>query len=104
MSVTPFRSPYDNYNAAITFDEIGPAYEDAFAGLAAQSTAVDWVLSRLEDKIPAKFLDIGCGTGRPVCSALAAAGHDVTGIDISGVMIAAARERVPKATFHHVDY
>lgn len=41
-------------------------------------------------------LELGCGTGR-VLTALAAAGRDVTGVDISPAMLAAARERVARA-------
>ena len=105
------------------WDSIGPAYEDAFAGLTPQLKSLDWILSQLSSSAPApdtgtnantnlkastnfrraKCLDIGCGTGRPVCSTLAAAGHDVLGIDISPEMIGAARERVPEARFEVAD-
>ena len=101
------------------WDSIGPAYEDAFAGLTPQLKSLHWILSQLSSSphTPdtsantgtdpkahrAKFLDIGCGTGRPVCSTLAAAGHDVLGIDISSEMIGAARERVPEARFEVAD-
>lgn len=43
-------------------------------------------------------LEVGCGAGR-VAIALAARGHDVTGIDISEAMIRAARERRPDLRF-----
>ncbi|ROV88480.1 hypothetical protein VMCG_10459 [Cytospora schulzeri] len=88
------------------FDSVGPAYEAAFAGLPEQAHSIKWLLSQLDasDMKPAKFVDIGCGTGRPVCSSLADAGHDVLGIDVSSTMIAAARERVPNARFQQIDF
>lgn len=47
----------------------------------------------------ARVLDAGCGGGRPATAALAAAGHDVVGLDASGAMLRRARERVPAAGF-----
>ncbi|KUI55808.1 Demethylmenaquinone methyltransferase [Cytospora mali] len=88
------------------FDSVGPAYEAAFADLPEQAQSINWLLSQLEasDIKPARFVDIGCGTGRPVCSSLADAGHDVLGIDVSSAMITAARERVPNAKFEQIDF
>ena len=85
------------------FDSVGPAYESAFAGLATQAASISWLQSQLQSKKPAKCLDIGCGTGRPVCSELANAGHDVLGIDISGAMIEDAKQKVPNAKFSKED-
>lgn len=48
-------------------------------------------------------LDLGCGSGVPVARALAAAGHRVTGIDISEAQIRRARNQVPEAEFVRVD-
>lgn len=92
-------------SAEEVFDAVGPAYEDAFEGLPEQAASVKWLLSQLEAGgiKPAKIVDIGCGTGKPICSALADAGHDVLGIDISSAMITAARERVPAAKFEQLD-
>ncbi|KAK3317181.1 S-adenosyl-L-methionine-dependent methyltransferase [Cercophora scortea] len=92
-------------SAEALFDTVGPAYEDAFAGLPTQAASIDWLLYSLKEAgiHPAKTLDIGCGTGKPVCSALADAGHDVLGIDVSGAMITAAQQRVPNATFFKLD-
>lgn len=58
-------------------------------------------LTRLRDQLPtaAKVLDLGCGCGVPVARALAAAGHRVTGADISEVQIERARKLVPDADF-----
>ena len=89
------------HNPIVLWDSIGPAYEDAFHGLRTQLTSIDWILSELEKSSieKARTLDIGCGTGRPVCSRLADAGHDAQGIDISPEMIKAAEQRVPNAKF-----
>lgn len=85
------------------FDSIGPAYETAFANLQPQLEAIEWILQQIQDRKPAKVLDVGCGTGVPVCSALADAGHDVLGVDVSGVMLSDARAKVPNATFIQAD-
>ena len=86
------------------FDSVGPAYEKAFDGLPEQAAAVRWLLDELAASHPsggAQCLDIGCGTGRPVCASLATAGHKVHGIDVSGAMIEAARAAVPS---HHASF
>ncbi|MFH9354937.1 class I SAM-dependent methyltransferase [Kitasatospora sp. NPDC017646] len=49
------------------------------------------------------MLDVGCGTGVPVVRSLAAAGHRVTGVDISDVQVQRARELVPEAAFVRAD-
>lgn len=91
------------------FDAVGPAYEDAYAGLAPLDASIQWLLKQLEATSESgskkKIVDLGCGTGKPVASTLAAAGHDVLGLDISGAMIKAARERVtsPNAVFEQAD-
>jgi ubiquinone/menaquinone biosynthesis C-methylase UbiE len=93
--------------AEILFDEVSTGYEEAFADCQPIYHAIKWVLSELESANikPAKIVDIGCGTGRPVCSALAEAGHDVLGTDISASMIEEARKRVPlpNAAFQKLD-
>lgn len=50
-----------------------------------------------------RVLDIGCGSGVPVARALTAAGHRVTGVDISEVQITRASELVPGAEFVNAD-
>jgi cyclopropane fatty-acyl-phospholipid synthase-like methyltransferase len=40
-------------------------------------------------------LDVGCGTGVPVGRALADAGHEVVGVDISAGQLAVARRQAP---------
>jgi SAM-dependent methyltransferase len=62
-------------------------------------------LDRLKAALPpaSRVLDLGCGCGVPVARSLAAAGHLVTGVDISAVQVARARELVPAATFIEAD-
>src|SRR5690348_4545115 len=45
---------------------------------------------------PTRVLELGCGSGR-VLQALAAAGHDCTGIDAAPALLARARARVDAA-------
>lgn len=92
-------------SAEAAFDDIGPAYESAFAGMPLQADSIKWIISQLEQSQikPAKVLDVGCATGRPVCADLAAAGHDVLGIDVSSAMLDAARKNVPSAKFEQID-
>ncbi|GAA4232765.1 class I SAM-dependent methyltransferase [Actinomadura meridiana] len=59
------------------------------------------VLARLPER--GNVLDIGCGCGVPMARSLAAAGHQVTGVDISDVQIERARSLVPGATFIRAD-
>ena len=49
-----------------------------------------------------RVLEIGCGHGRPIAVALAAAGQRVTGIDPSAQMVAEARQAVPGQDFHQM--
>lgn len=85
------------------FDSIGPAYETAFADLQPQLESIQWIMRQIQDQKPAKVLDLGCGTGRPVCSAFADAGHDVLGVDVSGVMLSDAQAKVSNAKFIKAD-
>ncbi|TCK24578.1 class I SAM-dependent methyltransferase [Pseudonocardia endophytica] len=83
------------------FDTLGLDYERAFRDLPALDSAVE----RLDATLPrgAAVLDVGSGTGRPVAERLTAAGHRVTGIDVSPRMVEIAREQVPGATFEVAD-
>lgn len=88
-------------SAAKLFDELGKDYEKAFAGFAAQREELDWLLTELPGH--ARVLDVGSGTGRPTAELLTAAGHDVTGVDVSPRMVEIAREQVPAAHFEVAD-
>ncbi|MEU9189565.1 methyltransferase domain-containing protein [Streptomyces sp. NPDC048484] len=87
--------------AARPFDVLGKTYEDTYAHLPEQQRAIDWLLARLP--AAAKVMDIGSGTGRPTADRLAAAGHDVTGYDVSTTMVDLARAQVPGARFELAD-
>lgn len=50
----------------------------------------------------ARILDLGCGTGH-YCGRLAAAGHQVVGIDLDPAMVAQAQRQYPAAEFRRLD-
>ncbi|MEU0538125.1 class I SAM-dependent DNA methyltransferase [Amycolatopsis tolypomycina] len=87
--------------AAEVFDALGTDYETAFPDQTGQKAVLEWLLGRLSPG--ATVVDLGSGTGRPVAETLAAAGHDITGYDISAKMIEIARARVPAARFEQAD-
>ena len=62
-------------------------------------------LAALRERLPAggSVLDLGCGCGVPVARSLAAAGYQVTGVDISEVQIERAQRLVPAGTFIRAD-
>ena len=62
-------------------------------------------LARLRATMPANgsVLDLGCGAGEPIARHFIEAGHDVTGLDFSSVMLGIARERFPQATWIEAD-
>ncbi len=59
------------------------------------------VLNQLMRRLPpgGRVLDLGCGAGYPVARTLTDCGFQVTGLDISGRMLARARRAVPEGTF-----
>lgn len=87
--------------AAAVFDALGARYEKAFAHSEAHQASLTWLLRKLGPR--AQVLDVGSGTGRPTAAALAAAGHDVLGIDVSPVMVELAARQVPDAAFQCAD-
>lgn len=86
---------------AWAFDRIGERYDEAFPRKEGQIAAGEWLIERLPPG--SRVLDAGCGTGRPTARRFAAAGHAVTGIDISDEMLRLARRDVPDAQFHLLD-
>jgi ubiquinone/menaquinone biosynthesis C-methylase UbiE len=86
---------------AAAFDQIGTRYDEVFPHKEGQRHVVEVLLSRLPEA--ARVLDVGCGTGVPTALQLVTAGCEVTGIDISPVMIDLARRNVPQATFMRRD-
>ncbi len=83
------------YNALSHSYRHGDAGEDRYAPWLADLTA----------RLPAGagVLDLGCGCGVPVARSLAAAGCQVTGVDISEVQIERARCLVPAGIFVRAD-
>lgn len=84
------------------FDSLGKDYETAFAGFTIQREEAEWLANELP--VNARVLDVGCGTGRPVAEVLVAAGHRVSGYDVSPIMIEIARTQIPGATFDVADF
>ncbi len=64
----------------------------------------DWLTRLLADHpCPARVLDLGCGSGRPIGQHITALGHQFTGIDASPAMIEIAKHHLPAATWHVMD-
>ncbi len=83
------------------YDELSARYDEAYGS---ETKYGDWLQALLTQlPVRAQVLDLGCGSGVPVAKVLAEAGHLVTGVDISEVQVARARERVPAATFLQAD-
>lgn len=78
------------------YDLVSRAYRADDAEDGAYAEWLDLLESRVEPG--ARILDLGCGCGIPVARRLAGR-YEVTGIDISPVQVARARELVPGATF-----
>ncbi|MFD8205875.1 class I SAM-dependent methyltransferase [Streptomyces sp. NPDC059695] len=83
------------------YDVLSERYERAFGSETKYGAWIEELLGRLPEA--GIVLDIGCGNGVPVARSLVAAGHRVTGVDISEVQIRRARELVPGADFVRAD-
>ncbi|MFE2247038.1 methyltransferase domain-containing protein [Streptomyces lavendulae] len=97
----PLQGDDSSERAARPFDVLGKVYEETYAHLPEQLAAIDWLLARLPER--ARVMDIGSGTGRPTADLIAAAGHQVTGYDVSATMVDLARTQVPAARFERAD-
>ncbi|MEZ0076917.1 class I SAM-dependent methyltransferase [Planotetraspora sp. GP83] len=86
---------------AEAFNRIGGRYDEAFPHKDGQIAAGEWLIKQLQPG--ARVLDVGCGTGSPTAQQFAAAGCEVTGVDISPVMLDLARTNVPEGTFLELD-
>lgn len=95
------RAGIDRSGQAEAFDAIGDRYADAFPHKEGQLATGAW----LADELPpgSRVLDLGCGTGEPTAAQLVAAGHRVTGIDLSAGMLKLCRDNVPEGDFHRMD-
>ncbi|MHA6765450.1 class I SAM-dependent DNA methyltransferase [Streptacidiphilus sp. PAMC 29251] len=91
----------DHSGQAEAFDAIGDRYDEAFPHKGGQTEAGEWLVESLA--ADSRVLDLGSGTGLPTARQLADGGLDVTGVDLSGVMVELARKNVPTATFHQLD-
>lgn len=89
MSTDPTELVRSGYNALSRLyrgdDDTSGRYDDW----------LDDLLARLPER--GHVLDVGCGCGIPVARRLTAAGHQVTGVDVSHVQIERARALVPGA-------
>lgn len=83
------------------YDAISYRYRGDDDGAGRYEPWIADLLARLPER--AAVLDVGCGCGVPVARSLAAAGHAVTGVDVSGVQIERARRLVPSGTFVRAD-
>ncbi|MDK0524774.1 class I SAM-dependent methyltransferase [Streptomyces sp. ML-6] len=83
------------------YDVLSGHYERAFGSETKYGPWIEELLCRLPGT--GTVLDVGCGNGVPVARSLVAAGHRVTGVDISEVQIRRARELVPGADFVRAD-
>ena len=71
---------------------------DAAGGFGRQYVLDPVMLARAEAALPGRVLDVGCGEGR-FCRMLAARGADVTGLEPTAGLIAAARARDPAGRY-----
>jgi SAM-dependent methyltransferase len=74
---------------AAGFDAIGPRYDEVFPHKEGQVRMVEQLLERVP--AGARVLDLGCGTGVPTARQLVDGGCQVTGVDLSPVMLDQAR-------------
>jgi SAM-dependent methyltransferase len=83
------------------YQSIVVAYQDAYANDHVLLGFIDRALGYLASN--SHILDVGCGTGKPLDKCLAAAGHQVEGIDKSPTMIDFSRKNVPSGKFQVAD-
>ena len=79
------------------YDSMGADYESAFG----HDTGLHIFIQKALTFFPpySKVLDVGCGTGTPVSTTVAAHGHKVIGIDVAPAMVDLTRKAVPGGDF-----
>jgi SAM-dependent methyltransferase len=84
------------------YDSLGQDYLEWASGV--RDKARERLLEAFSARLAAgaRVLDLGCGAGLPSTKALARR-FAVTGVDISGAQVEAARQNVPEASFIHGD-
>ncbi|KAM0138663.1 hypothetical protein ACHAQE_007297 [Botrytis cinerea] len=79
------------------YDHLAKIYEGAFSHDIGLREFIERTLLELPKN--SKVLDIGCGTGKPVSYTMAAHGHNVHGLDLSGAMVDLSSKCVPTGSF-----
>jgi len=77
------------------------AWDSQRSGTRLEASWIERFVARLPPG--AAILDIGCGAGAPIATHLDGLGFSITGVDSSPAMIARARERMPRQTWHVAD-
>jgi SAM-dependent methyltransferase len=93
--------PFGRAEQAEAFDAIGDRYDEAFPHKEGQLAAGNWLTAAVPPG--SRVLDLGCGTGLPTIRQLVAAELQVTGVDLSGGMLARAKANAPQADFVQAD-
>ena len=76
----------------LPFDRFAPFYDDDYRNYDEDLDALAMLAAEFGDPL----LELGCGTGR-VLAPLAAAGHRITGVDISPALLELARQKLTLA-------
>ncbi len=76
------------------YNQIANAWDEARSTFGHERKYFDAFLEGLP--VPSSFLDLGCGTGRPIAEHLLALGYRVTGVDQAERLLALARDRFPQ--------
>lgn len=90
------QNSYDLMQAPMPFDRFAPFYDDDYRNYDDDLEA----LAILAAEYGEPLLELGCGTGRALIP-LAAAGHQITGVDISPALLARARQKLTAAGQTH---
>ena len=80
------------------YDQLAEAYAIALGDDLADKPFDRWFLEELANSAPGQGLDVGCGPGQ-VAGLLADLDMEMTGLDLSAVMLEQARELHPDVTF-----